>query len=232
MKRDQAEEKEADRLVHLQELLRERAVLADQRRQLAEEEQVRPVAMGVGVQEPEDRLGQHEGVERVFAPLRREPHRLRHVSRPVGEARELAPNEPTERHDPHGHAKRTMQLDECNGLLLGRREIDREGEHEDRGDEERGQPVKEPDHRVENEQFGILIGPQHPNTSLSCLARLAGVEIESPAHLFPRLLTPVPNSGDRVPLLRGGRTDTNLLPRQSPRRGSCVAGLIVGAQQQ
>ena len=52
MKRDQAEEKEADRLVHLQELLRERPVLADQRRQLAEEEKVRPVAMGVGVQEP------------------------------------------------------------------------------------------------------------------------------------------------------------------------------------
>jgi hypothetical protein len=32
-----------------------------------------------------------------------------------------------------------MQLDECNGLLLRRCEIDREGEHEDRGEEEQGQ---------------------------------------------------------------------------------------------
>jgi len=67
--------------VHLQELLHERAVLADQRRQLAEEEQVHPVAVRVGLEEPGDQLGQQEGVERVFAPLRREPHRLRHVSR-------------------------------------------------------------------------------------------------------------------------------------------------------
>jgi hypothetical protein len=34
--------------------------------------------------------------------------------------RELTPNEPTERHDPHGHAKRAMQLDERNGLLVRR----------------------------------------------------------------------------------------------------------------
>ncbi len=27
--------------------------------------------------------------------------------------------------------------------------------------------TQEPGHRVEIEQFGILIGPQHPNTSLS-----------------------------------------------------------------
>ena len=39
MKRNQAEQKKPDRFVHLQELLRERAVPADQRRQLAEEEQ-------------------------------------------------------------------------------------------------------------------------------------------------------------------------------------------------
>src|SRR6266853_1559845 len=61
-----------------------------------------------------------------------------------------------------------MQLDEYDSLLLRRCEIDRKGEHEDRGDEEQGQPVEEPDHRVENAQFGIAIGPQHPNTSLSC----------------------------------------------------------------
>ena len=41
----------------------------------------------------------------------------------------------------------------------------------DRGDEEQGQPVQEPDHRVENAQFGIAIGPQHLNTSLSCPCR-------------------------------------------------------------
>ena len=108
MKRNQAKEKEPDCLVHLQELPRERAVLADKRRQLAEEEQVHPVALRVGVEEPENRLGQQEGVERVFASMCHEPHRLRHVSGPVGEARELAPNQPTERHEPHGHAERPM----------------------------------------------------------------------------------------------------------------------------
>ena len=45
MKRNQAEKKKPDRLVHLQELLREWAVLTDQRRQLAKEEQVHPVAV-------------------------------------------------------------------------------------------------------------------------------------------------------------------------------------------
>src|SRR6516165_1339243 len=93
-KRNQREEKEPDRLVNLQELLREWAVPADQRRQVAQEEQVHPVPVRVSVEEPEDRLGQQEGVEGVFAPLRRVPHRLRHVSGPVGEARELAPNQP------------------------------------------------------------------------------------------------------------------------------------------
>src|SRR5712671_4311554 len=49
-------------------------------------EQVHPVAV---------RAGLEEDLERVFAPLRREPHRLRHVSGPVGEARELAPSRPS-----------------------------------------------------------------------------------------------------------------------------------------
>jgi hypothetical protein len=44
MKRNQAEEKESDGFVHLQKLLGERAVCADQRRQLAEEKQIHPVA--------------------------------------------------------------------------------------------------------------------------------------------------------------------------------------------
>jgi len=108
MKRNQGEKKEPDRFVHSQELLRECAVLTDQRRQLAKEEQVHPVAVRVGLEEPEDRLDQQEGVERVFAQLRREPHCLRHVRGPIGEARELAPNEPTEHHDPHSHAERAM----------------------------------------------------------------------------------------------------------------------------
>jgi len=59
-----------------------------------------------------------------------------------------------------------MQLDECNSPLLGRCEIDREGEDEDSGDEEQGQPVQKPDHRVENMQFRFLIDPQHWNTSI------------------------------------------------------------------
>ena len=58
MKRNQAEEKEPDCLVHRQELLRERTVLADQRRQPAEEEQINPVAVGIGLEEPKDRLDQ------------------------------------------------------------------------------------------------------------------------------------------------------------------------------
>jgi hypothetical protein len=98
--------------------------------------------------------GQQEGVDRVFAPLRREPHHLRHLSGPVGEARELTPNEPTERHDPYRDAERAMQLDEGYSLLLGRCEIDREGEHDDRGDEEQGQPVQEPNNRVETRSLG------------------------------------------------------------------------------
>src|ERR1700730_15748496 len=101
MKRNQAEEKQPDYHVHRQELLREWAVLADQGRQLAQEEQVHPVAVSIGLEEAQDRLGQQEGVERVFAPLRREPHRLRHVSGPIGKARELAPNETTKRHNPY-----------------------------------------------------------------------------------------------------------------------------------
>ena len=52
MKRNQAQEKEPNRFVHLQELLREWAVLANQRRKLDEEEQVHPVAVGVGLKEP------------------------------------------------------------------------------------------------------------------------------------------------------------------------------------
>src|SRR6516225_5052644 len=67
-----------------------------------------------------------------------------------------------------------MQVNECNSLTLGRCEIDREGEHEDRGDEEQGQPVQEPDHRVENAEFGIAVGPQHPYTSLSWPCRVGG----------------------------------------------------------
>jgi hypothetical protein len=103
--RNQAEEKEPDRLVDLQKLPLEWAVLADQRRQLAEEEHVYPLSISVGQKEPEDRLGQQEGVKRVLAPVRREPHRRRHVNGPIGQARELAPNKPTECHDPHSHAE-------------------------------------------------------------------------------------------------------------------------------
>jgi hypothetical protein len=51
---------------------------------------------------------------------------------------------------------------------------DREGENEDRGDEEQGQPVQEPDSLVENAQLGIAIGPQHPDTSISSLQGSAG----------------------------------------------------------
>src|SRR5215469_17929903 len=58
MQGDQAEEQESDRLVRLQEHFRELTVPADHRRQVAEEEQVQPVAVRVGVEEPEDRLAQ------------------------------------------------------------------------------------------------------------------------------------------------------------------------------
>jgi len=52
MKRNQTEEKEPDRLVHLKELLREWAVPADQRRQVAQKEQIHPVAVRVSVESP------------------------------------------------------------------------------------------------------------------------------------------------------------------------------------
>jgi len=63
VERKQTEEKEPDCLVHRQELLRERAVLADQRRQVTEEEQVHAVAVRVGVEKPKDRLDQQEGIK-------------------------------------------------------------------------------------------------------------------------------------------------------------------------
>ena len=96
MKGHQTEEKEPDYFVRLQELPGEQAVLADQGWQLTEEEQVRSIAVRVAVEEPEHRLDQQEGIKSVFAPMRREPHQLRHVGGPIGEVRELAPNEPNE----------------------------------------------------------------------------------------------------------------------------------------
>jgi hypothetical protein len=132
-------------------------------------------------------------IERVFAPLRREPHWLRHVSGPVRELRELAPNEPAQGHDPYGQAERAMQLDERNGFLPRRCELDREGEYEDRDDEEQGQPVQDPDRRVENTQFGIAISPQHPATSLSSPCGAAGGKIGSHGRLFPGPFTPCRN---------------------------------------
>ena len=57
VKRNQAEEKKPDRLVHHQELFGERRVPLDKRRQLAEEEQVCSLAVRIGVEKPEDRLG-------------------------------------------------------------------------------------------------------------------------------------------------------------------------------
>ena len=66
-----------------------------------------------------------------------------------------------------------MQVNECNSFIVGRCEIDRESEYKDRADEEQGQPVQEPGHRVEIEQFGIAIGPKHPNTLFSCPCKAA-----------------------------------------------------------
>src|SRR3954454_25178612 len=62
---------------------------------------------------------------------------------------------------------------------------------------------------------GRSIGIAHSHVSTGP----AGGEIESGARLFLRRLTSVPNSGERVPWLREGRIDTNLLPRQGRRRG-------------
>ena len=74
MKRNQAEEKKSDRHVHLQELLRKWAGRADQGRQLAEEEQVHPVALRVGLEEPEDRLAEQEIAE-AFCEMHHIPTR-------------------------------------------------------------------------------------------------------------------------------------------------------------
>ena len=172
--------------MHRQELLRERAVLADQRRQVTEEEQVHAVAVRVGVEKPKDRLDQQEGIKCVFAPMRREPHRLRHVGGPVREARELAPNEPTENQDPHRHTERPMQVNECNSLILGRCEIDREGEYNDRGDEEQGQPVQ---NRITGSKTRSSGSPSVRSIRIPHshgLVGSAGGEIELRAGLFPR----------------------------------------------
>jgi len=52
----QAKKKKSHHFVHFQELLRERAILANQGCQLTEEEKVHSVAVRVGVEKPEDRL--------------------------------------------------------------------------------------------------------------------------------------------------------------------------------
>ena len=57
MKRNQAEENEPNRLMYRQELLGEQRFPLDQRRQLAEEEHVRPLAVRIGLEKPKDRLG-------------------------------------------------------------------------------------------------------------------------------------------------------------------------------
>jgi len=60
-----------------------------------------------------------------------------------------------------------MHLDkDCR--LAFRCEVDRDRQHESRGDEEQRQPVQEPDQRVEHAQFGLAISPQHLNTSVTC----------------------------------------------------------------
>jgi hypothetical protein len=45
--------------------------------------------------------------------------------------------------------------------------------------------VQEPDRPVENAQFGIAIGPQHPNISLSCRRKAAVEKTGLGVHLFP-----------------------------------------------
>jgi hypothetical protein len=191
---DKAEEKKSGRLMRLEKLLREWAVDTDQRRQLVKEEQVHPSTMCACLKEPKDWLGQHEGIERVFTPLRRQPHRRRHVGGPVGETRELAPNDPTERHDPHGHTERAMQLDEREGLRARRCEMDREGKRKNRRDESEGQPVQESSNLVEFAQFGIVICPQHLDNSFSYKCRADSEKTELSVNLFPPHITPAPTS--------------------------------------
>lgn len=56
VKRDQAEKEETNCLVCLMKPLRERIVAAAQSRQLHDEAQLHPVAIRIGMEEPEDRL--------------------------------------------------------------------------------------------------------------------------------------------------------------------------------
>jgi len=77
------------------------------------------------------------------------------------------PDEPGECYDPYADAERAMQLDESNGSLLGGCGMDRHGEHEDGRDKEQRQPVQEPDRRVEDPQFRITVGAQHPIPSVA-----------------------------------------------------------------
>src|SRR5271157_3986892 len=107
---------------------------------------------------------------------------------------ELTPYQPSEGHRPHGYAKRAMQLSECHRLRPRRGEIDRKSEYEDHGDQQDRQPVQDPDRRFENHEFGILIIPQHPTTSLSS-PRKGGTRQDSDhARVYSRgLSTPAPN---------------------------------------
>jgi hypothetical protein len=69
MKRNEAEQGNADSLVYGQQLLCEGPILFDQRRQLSDEEQVRAITMRFSLQNSENRPRQEEGIEGVFARI-------------------------------------------------------------------------------------------------------------------------------------------------------------------
>ena len=131
MKRNEAEQREANELMYRQQLLRQRAILLDQRRQLPEEKQVHMVAVSARLQKPQDRLGQEERVECVFACLRGDLHGGRHIAGPIGILGEATPDQSNQCQSPDGYTDRSMELQNSRMGGSGRGEIDGKREYED-----------------------------------------------------------------------------------------------------
>ena len=125
---------------------------------------------------------------------------------------------------------------ERNSLIFGRCEIDREGRHEDRVQGEQGQPMEEPDHRVETCSSG---SPSVRSISIPhchALAGWPGGEIESGAFIPAAPHARAEFCSDRVAWLREGadryaglliltlapviRARANLVPAKPQRRQS------------
>src|SRR6202041_2974267 len=153
MKRNEAEQKEAESPMYAQQLVGERSILLDQRWQLSDEEQVHVIAMSVRLQNAQNRLRQEQGVERVFACHCRDSHGLGHVARPIRIFGKVTPRKAEQCYNPDGHANRSMELQKRRVGGARRGEIDRKREYKYTQHEAGGQPVHQSRSPIKDSSF-------------------------------------------------------------------------------